>query len=79
MCYLHCAGLVSEYLALIEYKSYLPTGCAGFQVLHFHFLDKFLNCFHFYLSIVLIVGNFEQIFANILSDEYFVLFFNRII
>lgn len=31
-CYIHCAGLVVEYMNMIEEKQYLPVGCVGFQV-----------------------------------------------
>ena len=31
MCLVHAAALVSEYLYLLEGKSYLPSGCVAFQ------------------------------------------------
>ena len=31
MCLVHAAALVSEYLYLLEGKSYLPRGCVAFQ------------------------------------------------
>ena len=31
MCLVHAAALVSEYLYLLEGKSYLPIGCVAFQ------------------------------------------------
>lgn len=31
-CYVHCAGLVVEYMNMVEEKKYLPVGCVGFQV-----------------------------------------------
>ena len=32
MCLLHCAGLVAEYLSMIEHSDHLPIGCVVLQV-----------------------------------------------
>ena len=31
-CHIHSAGLVAEYLNLLEDKQYMPVGCVSFQV-----------------------------------------------
>ena len=31
-CYVHSAGLVAEYLNLIEDREYMPVGCVSYEV-----------------------------------------------
>ena len=40
MCLVHAAALVSEYLYLLEGKSYLPSGCVAFQSISPNVLEE---------------------------------------
>ncbi|XP_067927943.1 dedicator of cytokinesis protein 7-like [Watersipora subatra] len=39
-CYVHCAGLVVEYMNMIEEKRYLPVGCVGLQKVSKNVLEE---------------------------------------
>ena len=40
MCLVHTAGLVSEYLSMLEDKPYLPIGCVAFEKISPNVLEE---------------------------------------
>lgn len=40
MCLIHSAALVSEYLAMLEDKSYLPVGCVNFEMISTNAIEE---------------------------------------
>ena len=40
MCLVHTAGLVSEYLSMLEDKPYLPIGCVSFEKISPNVLEE---------------------------------------
>ncbi|XP_076814693.1 dedicator of cytokinesis protein 7-like isoform X2 [Clavelina lepadiformis] len=40
MCLLHCAGLVAEYLSMIEHSDHLPIGCVVLQDISINILEE---------------------------------------
>ena len=40
MCYIHAAGLVAEYLSMLEDKRYLPIGCVALENLSPNVLEE---------------------------------------
>ena len=40
MCVVHTAGLVSEYLSMLEDKPYLPIGCVSFEKISPNVLEE---------------------------------------
>lgn len=40
MCYVHAAGLVAEYLSMLEDKRYLPIGCVALEKLSSNVLEE---------------------------------------
>ena len=40
MCFVHAAGLVAEYLSMLEDKRYLPIGCVSFEKISPNVLEE---------------------------------------
>ena len=40
MCFVHAAGLVAEYLSMLEDKRYLPIGCVALEKLSPNVLEE---------------------------------------